>query len=60
MSLAPARSGRLAALAALSLGTLLLSACASPGTGGSEGAKSGSAPVKVGLVYSRTGPLADY
>ncbi|MDT0421652.1 hypothetical protein [Streptomyces evansiae] len=30
----PRRSGALAAASALSLGTLLLSACASPGTGG--------------------------
>ncbi|MGX9919346.1 substrate-binding domain-containing protein [Streptomyces sp. NPDC002248] len=56
----PRRSGALAAASALSLGTLLVSACASPGTGGPDGAKGESAPVKVGLVYSRTGPLADY
>ncbi|MFJ4698872.1 hypothetical protein ACIP5N_12005 [Streptomyces sp. NPDC088768] len=30
----PRRSGALAAASALSLGTLLLSACATPGTGG--------------------------
>ncbi|MFI5755487.1 substrate-binding domain-containing protein [Streptomyces sp. NPDC051569] len=41
----------------------LLAGCAAAGTAGSDSASAGgedSAPVKVGMVYSRTGPLAAY
>ncbi|WP_327231916.1 substrate-binding domain-containing protein [Streptomyces murinus] len=40
----------------------LIAGCSSAGTAGttSTGADGGSAPVKVGLVYSRSGPLAAY
>ncbi|MFJ3792063.1 substrate-binding domain-containing protein [Kitasatospora sp. NPDC090091] len=53
----PAR--RLAALAAC---VLLAAGCAEAGTAGTGAADGGSAksPVKVGLVYSKTGPLAAY
>ncbi|MCG6496255.1 substrate-binding domain-containing protein [Kitasatospora sp. A2-31] len=53
----PAR--RLVALAACAL---LAAGCAEAGTAGTSAADGGSAksPVKVGLVYSRTGPLAAY
>ncbi|GAA2799676.1 substrate-binding domain-containing protein [Kitasatospora sp. CM 4170] len=53
----PAR--RLAALAAC---VLLAAGCAEAGTAGTNAADGGGAksPVKVGLVYSRTGPLAAY
>ncbi|WP_371483910.1 substrate-binding domain-containing protein [Kitasatospora sp. NBC_00315] len=54
-------SGRpLQALTLITAGALL-TGCAAAGTAGSEaaGAKDG-APVKVGLVYSRSGPLAAY
>ncbi|MEU8511242.1 substrate-binding domain-containing protein [Kitasatospora sp. NPDC048722] len=53
----PAR--RLAALAACAL---LAAGCAKVGTAGTGTADGGGAksPVKVGLVYSRTGPLAAY
>ncbi len=56
-------SGRLPALTTLAAACLLLAGCASAGTAGSGAAGGGgsaSAPVKVGLVYSRTGPLAAY
>lgn len=58
------RARSVAALALLAAG-LLLAGCAAPGTSGSGGSGSGSgsaasAPVKVGLVYSRTGLLAAY
>lgn len=55
-------TSRSAALAALAAATVLLAGCASAGTAGSSqgaGASAG-APVKVGLLYSRTGPLAAY
>ncbi len=59
-------SGRLPALTTLAAACLLLAGCASAGTAGTAGSGaaggggSASAPVKVGLVYSRTGPLAAY
>ncbi|AXI77706.1 substrate-binding domain-containing protein [Peterkaempfera bronchialis] len=53
-------------LVLLAAGTLLAAGCAKAGTAGTatgssdgDGAKA-AAPVKVGLVYSRTGPLAAY
>ncbi|MEU6232128.1 substrate-binding domain-containing protein [Kitasatospora sp. NPDC047058] len=53
----PAR--RLAAIAACAL---LAAGCAKAGTAGTTAADGGGSksPVKVGLVYSRTGPLAAY
>ncbi|GGQ81789.1 MULTISPECIES: substrate-binding domain-containing protein [Kitasatospora] len=50
---------RLAALAAC---VLLASACAKAGTAGTSAEAGGGdkSPVKVGLVYSKTGPLAAY
>lgn len=55
------RSRSVTALALLATG-ILLAGCSKPGTAGSSSSDGGgtSAPVKVGLVYSRTGPLADY
>ncbi|MFK0169626.1 substrate-binding domain-containing protein [Streptomyces sp. NPDC090306] len=59
----PRRTGALAALAALAAGALLATGCAQAGTAGSDaggdGGK-GAAPVRVGLVYSKTGLLAAY
>ena len=55
-----ARSRSVTALALLATG-VLLAGCSKAGTAGSSSSDGGrSAPVKVGLVYSRTGPLADY
>lgn len=56
------RSTSLTALALLSAG-VLLAGCSKAGQAGSSsdsGADAKSAPVKVGLVYSRSGPLAAY
>ena len=55
------RSRSVPALALLAA-ALLLAGCSKAGTAGSSSSDGGgkSAPVKVGLVYSRTGPLADY
>ncbi|MYS24045.1 amino acid/amide ABC transporter substrate-binding protein, HAAT family [Streptomyces sp. DvalAA-14] len=54
------RSSTVTALALLTTG-LLLTGCSKAGTAGSSSSDSGaSAPVKVGLVYSRSGPLAAY
>lgn len=55
------RSRTLLALCVFGAGTLL-AGCASAGTAGTAGGSGGSAgaPVKVGLLYSRTGPLAAY
>lgn len=57
-------SRRLVLAAASAVLSLALAACGSPGQpgsagGGSDASASGS-PVKVGLVYSKTGPLATY
>ena len=61
------RTGASRAAVAVCLGAtgVLLAGCASAGTAGTTpagggGSASASAPVKVGLVYSRTGPLAAY
>ncbi|MFJ4896636.1 substrate-binding domain-containing protein [Streptomyces sp. NPDC088727] len=59
-----ALTAALPAVAVLAVAGLLLTGCSAAGQAGGEGSgsgKSGSAPaVKVGLVYSRTGLLADY
>jgi branched-chain amino acid transport system substrate-binding protein len=60
----PHRSRSLTALALLAAG-VLLAGCSKAGQAGSSssddgGGSSASAPVKVGLVYSRSGPLAAY
>ncbi len=59
-----ARTTRLTALHAVSLlaSAALLAGCAAAGTAGSGGSSSAgkNAPVKVGLVYSRSGLLAAY
>lgn len=54
-------------VAVLAAAGLLLTGCTAAGTAGNSGSdgaggsgKSADAPVKVGLVYSRTGLLADY
>ncbi|WP_030904893.1 substrate-binding domain-containing protein [Streptomyces sp. NRRL F-5126] len=57
------RAGSLSApaLPLLLAAGLLLAGCSAPGTSGTAGSgSSSSAPVKVGLVYSRTGLLAAY
>jgi branched-chain amino acid transport system substrate-binding protein len=56
-----ARSGPLSALSLFAVGALL-AGCAAAGTAGSGGSSGNAAsdPVKVGLVYSRSGPLAAY
>ncbi|NUS57504.1 MAG: substrate-binding domain-containing protein [Streptomycetaceae bacterium] len=56
----PARVARKAV--ALAVCGLLAAGCAKAGTGGSssDGASGDASPVKVGLVYSKTGPLAAY
>ncbi|WP_405800382.1 substrate-binding domain-containing protein [Streptomyces halstedii] len=59
----PRRTRTLASVAALAVAALLASGCAKAGTAGSDTAAGGgkdSAPVEVGLVYSKTGPLAAY
>ncbi|WP_199546001.1 substrate-binding domain-containing protein [Streptomyces sp. N35] len=48
-----------AALAAAAAAVILTTSCGSPGSSGSTGNKA-SDPVKVGLVYSKSGPLATY
>jgi branched-chain amino acid transport system substrate-binding protein len=55
------RSRSVTALALLAAG-VLLAGCSKAGTAGSSSSDGGgtSASVRVGLVYSRTGPLADY
>ncbi|WP_395296071.1 substrate-binding domain-containing protein [Kitasatospora hibisci] len=54
--------GRTRGLVALAACALLAAGCAEAGTAGTGAADGGSAqsPVKVGLVYSKTGPLAAY
>jgi branched-chain amino acid transport system substrate-binding protein len=50
-------------LAVAAAGVLALTACGSPGTsstGSGDDAAQGGAPVQVGLVYSKSGPLATY
>jgi branched-chain amino acid transport system substrate-binding protein len=61
-SVHPHRARTLASAVALGAAVLLVSGCAQAGTAGSgsAGDGKGTAPVKVGLVYSRTGPLAAY
>ncbi|MFB7501146.1 substrate-binding domain-containing protein [Streptomyces sp. NPDC056161] len=61
-SVQPRRTRTLAAAAAATAAALLAAGCAQAGTAGSEstGDGKGTAPVEVGLVYSRTGPLAAY
>ncbi|OIK29218.1 substrate-binding domain-containing protein [Streptomyces malaysiense] len=56
------RGGSVRALALAAAVGALIAGCSSAGTAGttSAGADSGSAPVEVGLVYSRSGPLAAY
>ena len=53
---------RTVAFAVAAAGVLALGACGSPGTSASDGGggDEGGAPVKVGLVYSKSGPLASY
>ena len=53
--LAPARL-----LAGLALATMALGACGSPRSAATGGGASTGAPIKVGLVYSKTGALASY
>ena len=48
------------ALAAVAATALLAAGCASAGTAGTAQSSNGSAPVKVGLLYSKTGLLAAY
>lgn len=59
-----ARPAALPAVAALAAAGLLLTGCSAAGKAGSEdagaGKSGGASSVKVGLVYSRTGLLADY
>lgn len=59
-----ARPAALPAVAALAAAGLLLTGCSAAGKAGSEdagaGRSAGTSSVKVGLVYSRTGLLADY
>ncbi|MFF0223783.1 substrate-binding domain-containing protein [Streptomyces sp. NPDC004629] len=56
------RRTRILAGAVLAAAALLASGCAEAGTAGSDSAgdSKGTAAVKVGLVYSKTGPLAAY
>ncbi|MFF4652734.1 substrate-binding domain-containing protein [Streptomyces sp. NPDC001380] len=58
----PRRPARTLTLAALAATTLLAAGCAEAGTAGSttDGGDAAKAPVRIGLVYSRTGPLAAY
>ncbi|MFI0720859.1 substrate-binding domain-containing protein [Streptomyces sp. NPDC021224] len=59
----PRRSRSLTALAVAAVAAVLLAGCSKPGQAGSSsqaGGDAASAPVKVGLVYSRSGPLAAY
>lgn len=57
----PRRTRTLTAVAVLAVSALLASGCARAGTAGSDTSDSGSSKtVDVGLVYSRTGPLAAY
>ncbi|MEZ0068475.1 branched-chain amino acid transport system substrate-binding protein [Streptacidiphilus sp. MAP12-20] len=56
----PVRRRSAVALAAAAAATALLAGCASAGTARSGGGSSSSAPVKVGLLYSKTGLLAAY
>jgi branched-chain amino acid transport system substrate-binding protein len=54
---------RTVTLAVAAVGVLALSACGSPaasGSGGGSGSDEDGAPVQVGLVYSKSGPLATY
>ena len=55
---------RAVAVAATAAGVLAVSACGSPTASGSSSGGSGgsadSSPVQVGLVYSKSGPLATY
>lgn len=53
---------RAAAVAASAVGVLAVSACGSPtaSSSGSSGSAADSAPIQVGLVYSKSGPLASY
>ncbi|WP_069814395.1 substrate-binding domain-containing protein [Streptomyces sp. TP-A0874] len=54
-------SRRSATAASVVAATALLAACSAAGTAGSDDAEGdGSAAVKVGLVHSTSGPLADY
>ncbi len=59
---AAGRGRLLPPLALVTAAGLLLAGCASAGTAGTAagGPASATAPVKVGLIYSRTGPLAAY
>ncbi len=50
---------RLPAALAAAAALILTASCGSPGSGGATGSKA-SDPVKVGLVYSKSGPLATY
>ncbi|MGW1464448.1 substrate-binding domain-containing protein [Streptomyces sp. NPDC002308] len=57
----PRRTRTLTALAVLAVSALLVPGCARAGTAGSDTSDSGgSKTVDVGLVYSKTGPLAAY
>ncbi|MEU6281948.1 substrate-binding domain-containing protein [Streptomyces sp. NPDC047028] len=56
---APAAPSALSAVSALAA-VALLAGCSAAGTAGSGGSHGSSDPVKVGVVYSRTGLLASY
>lgn len=58
----PRRTTTATAVAALVVGALLASGCSEAGTAGSgsAGGDKDAGPVEVGLVYSKTGPLAAY
>ncbi len=57
----PRSRTRAAAVATVVAGVLALAACGSPTASGSNGGgASDASPVKVGLVYSKSGPLASY
>lgn len=53
---------RAAAVAVSAVGVLAVSACGSPtaSSSGGSGGSADSAPIQVGLVYSKSGPLASY
>jgi branched-chain amino acid transport system substrate-binding protein len=55
------RSGRSPAALLIAVLAVLLAGCGAPGSGGSDaGGNSATAPFRVGLVHSTTGPLASY
>src|ERR1700754_352781 len=55
------RSGRSPAALLIAVLAVVLTACGAPGSGGQDaGGDSATAPFRVGLVHSTTGPLASY